>query len=174
MKYRLKQNKRVYPIPYFSSYYISKSGDIWSIKRGKFLVPFNDGKTGHIRVHLFSKGKRYRKLVHRLVLAAFIGFCPSGMEACHNNGNPADNRVGNLRWDTRSNNTKDRVKHGTYKVIGQQGEDHGRAKLNETQVKIIRRLLNFNLLTQKEISKLFDVGISAISHIKLRHTWKHI
>lgn len=52
--------------------------------------------------------------VHLLVLEAFVGPRPEGMQACHNNGNPEDNRLSNLRWDTPKANVADRLKHGTY------------------------------------------------------------
>jgi hypothetical protein len=35
------------------------------------------------------------------------------MEGCHWNGNPADNRLTNLRWDTPAGNAADRERHGT-------------------------------------------------------------
>lgn len=52
--------------------------------------------------------------VHRLVMAAFVGPCPDGIEVCHNNGNPADNRLSNLRYGTHSENQLDQVKHKTH------------------------------------------------------------
>jgi hypothetical protein len=70
--------------------------------------------SGHMVVSLSKIGKTHGKLVHRLVLEAFIGPCPDGMEGCHNNGDPSDNRLANLRWDTRSNNALDAVAHGTH------------------------------------------------------------
>lgn len=51
--------------------------------------------------------------VHHLVLTAFVGPRPEGAYGCHNNGDPTDNRVENLRWDTPSGNRIDRVLHGT-------------------------------------------------------------
>jgi hypothetical protein len=35
------------------------------------------------------------------------------MEACHNDGDPDNNVAGNLRWDTKSANARDRRRHGT-------------------------------------------------------------
>lgn len=54
------------------------------------------------------------KTIHRLVLEAFNGPCPEGMEACHENGIRSDNRLINLRWDTSSSNNVDIVKHGKH------------------------------------------------------------
>ena len=52
--------------------------------------------------------------VHRLVLEAFIGPCPAGMEACHEDDDPTNNTLANLRWDTPSENQFDRVRRGTH------------------------------------------------------------
>jgi len=73
------------------------------------------GKWGHLSVDLYKGGKKTRRVfrVHRLVLEAFVGPCPEGMEVCHNDGIASNNRVGNLRYDTRSGNKLDRVRHGT-------------------------------------------------------------
>lgn len=50
--------------------------------------------------------------VHRLVLEAFEGPCPPGMESCHNNGDRQDNRRSNLRWGTKPSNAQDTLRHG--------------------------------------------------------------
>lgn len=54
-----------------------------------------------------------RSLIHRLVLTAFVGPCPDGMEGCHNDGDRSNNNLENLRWDTRSENNHDAVEHRT-------------------------------------------------------------
>lgn len=72
-------------------------------------------KKGYRNYVLCVNGTKKYCQGHRLVLQAFVGPCPEGMEACHNNGNPADNRLENLRWDTPSSNALDKVKHGTAK-----------------------------------------------------------
>lgn len=52
--------------------------------------------------------------VHRLVLEAFVGPCPEGMEGCHIDGDGTNNRLDNLRWDTHVGNVKDSIRHGTF------------------------------------------------------------
>jgi hypothetical protein len=49
--------------------------------------------------------------IHRLVLAAFMGPCPSGREAAHWNGDKSDNRLANLRWATPDENASDKIRH---------------------------------------------------------------
>jgi hypothetical protein len=68
---------------------------------------------GRLRVTLCRDGRNHYFLVHRLVLLAFVGPCPPGMEGCHNDGNPANNHAGNLRWDTHGENMLDCERHGT-------------------------------------------------------------
>lgn len=65
-------------------------------------------------VGLWRDGKQQMAKVHRLVLEAFVGPCPEGKEACHGPAGSGDNSLGNLRWDTRSENMLDQVRHGTH------------------------------------------------------------
>ena len=64
------------------------------VSPGKLLRPDNCG--GYRRVVLCKKNVHYRRAVHTLVLMAFVGPCPEGMEGCHKNGIRNDNRVTNL------------------------------------------------------------------------------
>ena len=52
------------------------------------------------------------RLVHDLVLRAFVGDPPPGFVARHLEGNPADNRLEKLAWGTRSQNNQDTARHG--------------------------------------------------------------
>lgn len=66
----------------------------------------------YLRVTLARDGRRYSVNVHRLVLEAFRGPAPTGMETLHGNGDGTDNRLGNLRWGTGVENQEDRRRHG--------------------------------------------------------------
>ena len=68
--------------------------------KGRLLKP-GATTSGHLTVAL---GKGNSVAVHRLVLLAFIGKPKQKQEALHLNHRPADNRVTNLRWGTRSEN----------------------------------------------------------------------
>lgn len=120
-------------------------------------------------VTLFKNGKPYYKKVHHLVLETFVGPCPDGMEACHDNNNKLDNSSTNLYWGTKSRNYQDRRKNNTTN----DGERNGRAKLtNENVLEIRRRLTN----GEKQIPLSIEFGVSQnkISQIKRRVNWKHI
>lgn len=70
--------------------------------------------SGHFTVALRFNRVRQTFLVHHLVLLAFVGPRPDGMEGCHWDDNPGNNRLENLRWDTRSANCLDSVRNGTH------------------------------------------------------------
>ena len=57
---------------------------------------------------LYNEHGRKDRFVHHLVLEAFVGRRPGGMQACHNDDNPNNNRLENLRWDTPTANNHDR------------------------------------------------------------------
>lgn len=80
--------------------------------RGKILTPGVD-KHGRCGVNLHRDGSVKHRRVHRLVLQAFVGPCPDGMEGCHNDGDATNNQIGNLRWDTSLSNSLDMARHGT-------------------------------------------------------------
>lgn len=81
----------------------------------KILKPGTHPRTGHKLVLLsMSLGVKRMSYVHRLVLESFVGPCPVGMEACHLNDESSDNRLENLRWDTRSANRLDAVRNGIH------------------------------------------------------------
>lgn len=127
------------PIPGWEQYYeASTHGRIRSLDRftihsnghpyrrkGRILKAWLLPNSGHHCVSLYADNKRTKFLVHRLVLTTFVGEPPEGTEGCHNNGNPADNRLENLRWDTKKANAQDSLKHGTHFYANKTHCTHG-------------------------------------------------
>ena len=166
------------PIPSHPGYAATSDGHIISLAKislhghrlkRKELSPSRHHK-GYLRVKCGS-GTQYR--VHRLVLEAFIGPCPDGMECCHNDGDPGNNRLDNLRWDTHSANSLDAVRHGTHPGFCNKGEKHPKAKLTESDVLRIRSLAKEGV-RNIDLAKGYGVGPGAISLIVLRKRWKHL
>lgn len=81
--------------------------------RGKILKPHGD-KTGRQTVVLCENAVTTTRRVHALVLEAFEGPRPPGMEGCHSDGNPSNNRLSNLQWGTRSAHCLNAVRRGTH------------------------------------------------------------
>jgi hypothetical protein len=117
----------------------------------------------------FYGGRPVLLFVHRLVMLAFHGRCPRGKEVCHRNDRPTDNRVSNLRYDTRRGNLADRERHGTLL----RGEDSPTAKL--TTAKVVQAMgMDMDGWYAVDIAEFFDVSDSAIRGILKGRTWKHV
>lgn len=80
---------------------------------GKTLRPALNEK-GYAVVNLRRPGVSKTFLVNKLVIEAFRGPTPQGMETRHLNGIPDDNRLGNLAFGTPVDNAADKIRHGTY------------------------------------------------------------
>lgn len=80
---------------------------------------------GYKLVGLSGNGPRVSKGVHILVLTAFVGPRPKGHHCCHYDGDPANSRLENLRWDTPSSNALDRIRHGRNQFANQTHCKHG-------------------------------------------------
>jgi hypothetical protein len=106
-------------------YRVGDDGSVWSRKSGEWkpLKP-HPQKRGHCAVDL---GRRSTRYVHHLVLEAFVGLCPEGQECRHLDGNPGNNRLGNLAWGTRLENMADRYRHDAVPM-----------KLSDDQVRFAR------------------------------------
>lgn len=76
---------------------------------------------GHLAVALSRGGRARSRYIHQLVLETFVGPRPNKNIACHNDGDPLNNRLDNLRWDTPANNLHDMVRHG---IHGQAAKTH--------------------------------------------------
>lgn len=132
------------------------------------------GPKGHLHVK-FRNGKKVSiaRYVHRLVLEAFVGPCPAGMECCHEDGDPGNNRLTNLRWDTHAGNMQDAVRHGTMRGKSRPGEAHPMVKLTAEQVAEIRRLRREGQKL-KVIAARFRITTTQVSRIALGQSWGHL
>jgi hypothetical protein len=126
-----------------------------------------------VSIRINGTTKTFR--VHQLVLTTFVGPCPDGMEGCHNNGDPLDNRVENLRWDTHLSNIADMHAHGRYspppKLIGERNPN---AVLNEEQARYIRSIKFWPRGRIEEVARNLGVPRKAVSRVKLRQVWNHL
>lgn len=141
---------------YDGKYEVSDQGQIRSYQRRPEGCILRPGRMpgGHLSVAL---GRGNSQCVHKLVLLAFVGEAPDKHECLHMNGNPADNRLSNLRWGTRSENNIDAVLH------------QHRGKLTEAQVKDIRsRIKSEGYGIGRQLAAEYGVHETTISAIKVR------
>ena len=104
-----------------------------SLRLGRVLKPLKT-PNGYLQVALSVGYVRTVKLVHRLVLEAFVGPCPPRCQACHQDNDRLNNRIVNLRWDTASANGLDKRRHGTALV----GERNPASRLTDQHVAILK------------------------------------
>ena len=164
---------------YEGTYEVSDHGRLRSKDR---VVTFADGrkrryrgqqrttficKQGYIRATLKIKNQPRTFTIHSLVAGAFLGPCPEGLEVCHNDGNPKNNHLNNLRYDTHVANHADRKKHGTSNRGTANG---GGGKLTEQDVRNIRLDTRSNYKT----AIAFGVSASMVSKIRRRVAWAHV
>jgi hypothetical protein len=135
--------------------------------RGRVLKPWPDVH-GVLKVTLCPGDNRYlARSVHRLVLEAFEGPWPPGMEALHGPAGRRDNSRANLRWGTRSQNLgPDRRRDGT----DNGGERHSLAKLTSADVAEIRRRCAAGE-RQRAVAAEFSVSQQQVSKIVTGKRW---
>lgn len=114
-------------------------------------------------------GKKKAARVHRLVLLAFVGECPPGMECRHLDGNRANNVRSNLCWGTRQANAEDRRRHGTLAA----GVTNGRAKISDDDVRDIRRRHRAGE-TKAALARRFNLNWSTINRAVRGINWRHV
>lgn len=129
--------------------------------RARILRP-GTVKTGHQIVFL---GCGNGRLIHRLVMEAFVGPRPPGKECCHWDGDPAHNHLTNLRWGTRTDNVRDAIRHGTHRGPA--------PSLLPGDIPEIRSMIARGF-RDAEIGAGFGVTRSTIQSIRRGRTWGRI
>lgn len=154
----------------FPRYHVTKCGRIFfRLKNGawkerKLVLNQN----GRLRFCAFNKDKKRKNVyVHRAVMLAYGEKGQSGHIVCHNDGNPLNNSIDNLRWDTYKNNSADMEKHGTL----QSGQKSYKSKIKNENVREILDLRKSGL-TYREIGAKFGVSWSTIFNLVKGRSWK--
>lgn len=90
----------------FPDYYVSDTGEVFSIKSGEMKRMKLRNHRGWMAVSLFMNGKKREVSAHRLVAKAFIPNDDSSLGVNHKNKIRSDNRVENLEWLTHTDNVR--------------------------------------------------------------------
>jgi hypothetical protein len=93
--------------------YVSKNG-ITKPVRARFLKCGATGKGGYPRFSVSVNDVSRVLYVHQSVMLAFVGLPPDRQEVLHNDGDPQNCRLDNLRYGTRAQNIDDAKRHGTF------------------------------------------------------------
>lgn len=156
--------------------YIPETGNKYAATEKGYVISFHHktpkiikgkiGRDGYREVQLYINHRKKYVKVAKLILLTFEKKRPRDLVICHNNGDPSDDSLKNLRYDTQRNNLLDRIEHGTLN----QGEKSLNSKLKEYQVIYI---LNSKESTGK-LAKKFNISKSSICDIKYGRTWKYL
>lgn len=173
------------PVANYEGYYeVSDQGRVRALER---LVPrvYSDGRSepftrksrdvqsfhdrcGYSRVELSRCGLPRKWFVHRLVLVAFVGVCPAGLQCRHLDGDPSNNRLSNLQWGSATENAADRVRHGT----APRGERHQNARLTASAVADIRA--RAKSVTVSRLAREYGVSRTTVRRAASGQTWAHL
>jgi len=141
-------------VGYEGRYEVSDMGQVRNAKTKQVLRP---GMTGSKRksgqypaVGLRHNPTRLDK-VHLLVLAAFRGPKPSGAIGMHQDDDPRNNRLSNLRWGTHTDNARDTAR----KRRG------GSQKLGPEDVAVVRDMRTAGV-PGKDVAALFQVSMQRV------------
>ena len=154
-------------VPFWYRYEVSNLGRVRHMKFMCVLATFRSKTSGYEEVILRDNRRVQRHVqIHRAVLVAFRGPPPEDCEARHLNGDRSDNRLENLVWGTRSENTQDKWAHGVMHA----GEKVPWAKLTNEAVREIRRSSE----SQRALARRFGVAQTTIGRAKRGEGWRHV
>lgn len=100
-------------VPVYLNYMATRDGKVYSKKRKIFLSPKRTGP-GYLAVYLSKDGNRKYFEVHVIIATTFIPNPENKPIVNHKNSIRTDNRVENLEWVTRSENSIHAVRSGVY------------------------------------------------------------
>lgn len=164
------------PIPGYPGYEVSDMGNVrsfytkqpgtlggWRLSPNpqRVLKP-STNKGGYKHVNLQKDSKRTGHKVHKLVMLAFVGPRPEGLEICHGPGGPGDNRLSNLRYDTHQANMEEAAQSGNM----------GGSLTSEEASRVIE--LSSQGLRLKDIAETVNVSLHIVSFLLNGKTYKHV
>lgn len=166
-------------IGYEGLYQVSNLGRIKSFQSNRGIRSYDNilklQKTNrkYLYVVLYKNkiGKIYT--IHKLVMLTFkLNEKFDYKQVNHIDGYKENNYIDNLEWCTASENIQHAYDKGLIK--SPKGENHGRSKLNENQVKQIRLDYKNKKFNQKQLSEIFNVTQHTIWRVINNKNWTHI
>ncbi len=163
---------------YEGQYAIRRDGVIWSYKRKRALIPHKDSY-GYYRVSLCVGGKQKSRTIHRLLMLTYTNKPADKTEINHINGIKTDNRIENLEWVTKGENTLHAMRTGLIdhnkvvetarkmgKIYGKRAGMYKR-KLTPEQVRYIRANYVFDSKEwgAKALANIFNVAEATVQCI---------
>lgn len=157
------------PIAY-PRYVVSVEGDVFSFvhRQPRRLV---GGKMGeYAGLCLLNRDEQIDRVYRHVVVAeTFHGARPDGLEVRHLDGQRDNCAAANLAWGTRSQNMRDKDRHGT----ATRGERHPQAKLNDRIVRLVRGFHRIGI-SPALVMRRFQISRMQHWRIVTRKAWSHV
>ena len=168
-------------IGFYGLYEVSDQGRVKSLARTLSLDRIDKGGRRSVRERILSRKRvgRYAyvslsmngvvktALVHRLVLEAFVGPCPDGMQCRHfPDRDGHNNSLKNLSWGTPTENQADRFVHKT--------DDRGKRKKRRLTKAVELEIRSMygkptqyrrGEITQRELANIYGISLSLVNNI---------
>lgn len=107
------------------------------------------------------------RTIHSLVLLAFMGPRPAGMEVAHLDGNPENNALSNLTYVTHHENEHHKREHGTWWLR------RTHTTLSVPEVAEIKHYLSRGA-SRSELANVFGVTWALVADIDKGRTWPDV
>lgn len=151
----------------FPAYRVGDDGTVWSCQSGHWKQLKAAECSGSTKVVLCAPSGKKMKSVHVLVMEAFRGPRPAGMQVRHfPDPDIWNNALSNLRWGTAKENAADKISHGT----DPSGTRNPKAKLDEAKVREIRQRVDSGE-PRKVIARAYAVSPEMIGYIARGQHW---
>lgn len=152
-----KFKRLYYNLEIETNYFISKFGEVYSIKSKKFIKCQLNSK-GYYKLTIHANGKTYVSNLHRCVATVWK---PKGFsklkDVDHLDGNKENNKSSNLEWVTRKTNIKRAYKTGL--KIGLSGDNAPSTKYSDASVRTAFEIIS-NGGNIYEASKASNIPVS--------------
>jgi hypothetical protein len=138
------------------------------------LLKGSHSKRGHHRLNIkMESGKGAGVYVHRIVAENFIDRASEEHEfVIHLDHDKTNNKYTNLRWATQDEVNEHAKKSPLYDQAREKQREH--YKLNETKVKMIKRMLERKKVKMKIIAKQFGISHTQLNRIKNGENWANV
>lgn len=126
---------------------------------------------GYLTITIGLTHIRRSRTVHKIIADAFIPTNDKTLEVDHIDNNRLNNHLSNLQWITHAENVS-KIPFER-KSNARRGSKNGRAKLNEQDITVIRRMYKDGMNIM-QIAKEFKCGWTTISHVVKGETWVNV
>ena len=162
----------------FEIYDVREDGTIWWLEgrnAGKQVKAHaNVGRPQNPRymVNMKLKSGKFKTFwLHRVIAHVYIPNPENKPEINHIDGNPKNNEVSNLEWNTHKENCEHAQRTGLF--VQQRGEKHPSCRLTEQDVEDIRHFRGWGISYPK-LGELYGVSTQSVYAIVKRKSWAHV